>query len=503
MTSIFDVSRSFVRRSASPRLAGRPRFALGLRSRGLWVALSLTSTSLVGCSAGSPSPIEVGSPQGLTTSSSSMSGFFLRDGDTVVFFGDSISSLYDRTWPTWNPPVYPPGDENYNYCMDIVSWATTQLPGSNIKFYDMAVPGETTAGDEWPTNGPHPASFAPGYGGDIASHLAYIESLNPTVVTVDLGMNDAEYSPDDPTLDEDFVNGIDFIVSSLLDWSEGHGGSLRIVLLSPSYFDYPRFVATGWNPGWAIPSDYNAADVAGYGAWEQYYVRTLGNPNVTFIDLNTPMANATALLAAGESLTQEGIHPTWQGYQLIAATILQAWGAPASTLEYPNIQSIWGAFAAGQANIWGGSQEYVWTGPPITTGGSSTGPGCGPSVPAPVELTVADSAGLFWDSGNYQRGGSILQVYPSYIPNPAQDWAWTASGAGFTVCNTGGSPCLSDNGSEVVMGTESDIFTINGSGAIQDLTTGQYLQAPGSSEYGAYVTTGSTESVWTFSASLH
>jgi lysophospholipase L1-like esterase len=338
-----------------------------LRTRAWAIVLSAALTSVVGCGVANPSPGEAAGTQGSTSSSLSAPGFFLHDGDTVVFFGDSISSLYERTWSTWNPAVYPPGNENYNYCMDIVSWVTTEMLGSNIKFYDMAVPGETTAGDEWPTNGPHRTSFVPGYGGDIASHLAYIESLNPTVVTVDLGMNDAEYSPDDPTLDQDFVNGIEFIVSELLDWSQAKGGSLRIVLLAPSYFDYARFVATGWNPGWTIPANYNAANVAGYGGWEKYYVETLGNSNVTFIDLNTPMAKATALLPAGESLTQEGIHPTSQGYQLIAATILEAWGAPGSTLEYPNIQSVWSAFAAGQANIWTGKEQYVWTGPPITT----------------------------------------------------------------------------------------------------------------------------------------
>lgn len=261
--------------------------------------------------------------------------FFLRPNDTVVFLGDSITALNAGTWPqgTTRP--------NYTYCVDIVSWAATHLAGCRVAFYDLGVPGDTAQGDIWPSGGPSSLSVPPGQ--TIDQHLQYAERLNPTVVTINLGMNDGEYVDCDPanpgynsTLYNSFKTHLTHIVATLLRWSARKGNTLRLVVLSPSYFDNAQRIATGWKFGWGAPvANYNQTLLA-FGRWEKSYVASLDNPNVTFINLNEPMRAATAQLPPGQSLTQEGIHPTEQGYEVMAATILDAWGAGAITSQSGN-----------------------------------------------------------------------------------------------------------------------------------------------------------------------
>jgi lysophospholipase L1-like esterase len=315
--------------------------------------------------------------------------FFLHHGDTVVFMGDSITALHRATWPTGD--ISP----NYTYCMDIVTWVTAHSPagkptGNDIEFYDLGVGGDTTQGDEWPNGGPAKDMYVPpsnSYAGShtIDSDLAYVEALNPTVVTLDFGMNDGEYVHCDPagagynaTVHDDFTSGLAHIVTTLLSWSAQGRHPLRIVVLTPSYFDNARRVAAGWSFGWGPPvADYNQT-LQAFGSWERSYVSSLRNPKVTCIDLNGPMAEATAKLPAGQSLTQEGIHPTEQGYEVMAAAILRAWGAgqvqPSDIAPSRNgslSQAVWNAFNYGQQTLVpqaGGGQaaSFGWTGPAVT-----------------------------------------------------------------------------------------------------------------------------------------
>jgi hypothetical protein len=128
-----------------------------------------------------------------------------------------------------------------------------------------------------------------------------------------------------------------------------------------------------------------------------------------------------------------------------------------------------------------------------SSGGGGTG---GPAV----NLTVEDPQGFFWDAGNSKYGGTILQVYQSYVSS-GQDWAWTPVTGGFHVCSIG--VCLSDNGSQVVMSSKADVITITNTGAVLDVTTGRYIENPSKPGNGSYLGTGSTASVWNFSSSLH
>jgi hypothetical protein len=118
----------------------------------------------------------------------------------------------------------------------------------------------------------------------------------------------------------------------------------------------------------------------------------------------------------------------------------------------------------------------------------------------PVELTV-QARGFFWDGGGAQYGGTALQEYLDY-PSAGQNWSWTPVPSGFTVC-TLGNVCLSDNGSQVALGTNADVFTITGTNGVLDMNTGQYIQNASQPGNGAYLSTGPTASIWALSFNLH
>ena len=130
---------------------------------------------------------------------------------------------------------------------------------------------------------------------------------------------------------------------------------------------------------------------------------------------------------------------------------------------------------------------------------------CGCAFAQTVSLT-AHSQNFLWDDGNASRGqGNGLQVYSgSPAGDPAQAFTWKTVPSGFTICNapTGGNLCLSDNGKIVVVGSKADVFALrnwNGTMAsVFDVTTGRYIQIPGTLSQGDVLTTGTYQSIWTF-----
>src|ERR1700723_55828 len=85
------------------------------------------------------------------------SSFALRDGDRVVFYGDSITAqrLYTR------------------FAEDMV---VSRYPKLRIQFYNAGVSGDTVSG---------------GHSGDMDTRLKRdVLPFHPTVVTIMLGMND-------------------------------------------------------------------------------------------------------------------------------------------------------------------------------------------------------------------------------------------------------------------------------------------------------------------------
>ena len=83
--------------------------------------------------------------------------FALKDGDTVVFYGDSITAqrLYTR---------------------DVEDFVLTRYPTLHIHFVNAGVPGDTVNG---------------GYAGTMAERVQRdVAPFHPAMITVMLGMND-------------------------------------------------------------------------------------------------------------------------------------------------------------------------------------------------------------------------------------------------------------------------------------------------------------------------
>ncbi len=213
------------------------------------------------------------------------SPFYLKDGDRVVFYGDSITD--QRLYTTF-----------------VETFAVTRFPKLNVTFVHSGWGGDRVTG---------------GGGGPVDVRLERdVEAYKPTVVTVMLGMNDASYQPFRDPIFKTYADGYRHIVEKLKADVPG----LRLTLIKPSPFDdvtrKPNF-----------EDGYNSVLVR-YGD----FVRDLaGKSGVDFADLNTPIVEATQKAFETDpegavNLNKDRVHPGPGGQLLMAEALLRAWNAP-------------------------------------------------------------------------------------------------------------------------------------------------------------------------------
>ncbi len=209
--------------------------------------------------------------------------FFLHDGDTVVFYGDSIT-------------------EQGHYTRDIETWTLVHHPDWHVRFINSGWNSDTAEG---------------GKGGPIDVRLKRdVLPYHPTVVTVLLGTNDARYHAFRADERDAYTQGMTHILDTLTQTLPG----VRIVLLTPTFYDE-------FAPGSHHIKGYNAV-LQKYGAALTALADTRG---LTTIDLNAPLRAATVEGRKTNrrfTLTPDGVHLNEAGHLVIAATILRAWNAP-------------------------------------------------------------------------------------------------------------------------------------------------------------------------------
>ncbi len=228
--------------------------------------------------------------------------FYLKDGDRVVFYGDSITD--QRLYTTFAE-----------------TYAVTRYPKANVTFVHSGWGGDRVTG---------------GGGGPIDVRLDRdVVAYKPTVVTIMLGMNDARYEPfRDPTFNT-YAKGYRHIVDKL----KGDLPGVRLTLIKPSpYDDFTR------KPG--FEGGYNSVLVR-YGDFVHELAQKSG---VDFADLNTLVtdANKKAFESDPEGavkLNRDRVHPGPGGHLLMAYALLKAWNAP-STVSYVAIDARNGKEAA-------------------------------------------------------------------------------------------------------------------------------------------------------------
>jgi len=211
------------------------------------------------------------------------SAFFLHDGDTVVFYGDSIT-------------------EQQRYTRDVETFVVTRFPSWHVKFINAGWNGDRVTGGE---------------GGTIETRLKRdVIPYQPTVVTVMLGMNDGAYTHFDLAAFNTYTHGLTHLVDSLAEKLPG----VRLTLLTPTYYDQ-------YAPWSRHFHGYNDV-LLKYGD----FVKQLGaERNIPVVDLNAPLRAATKQGRRRDlkfTLADDGVHPTEAGHLVIAASLLKAWNAP-------------------------------------------------------------------------------------------------------------------------------------------------------------------------------
>jgi lysophospholipase L1-like esterase len=207
--------------------------------------------------------------------------FALRNGDRVVFYGDSITAqrLYTR------------------FAEDFV---VSRYPEMRIAFLNAGVSGDTVAG---------------GHAGDMETRVDRdVAPLHPTVITVMLGMNDGRYTTEYDKNFETYAAGYRRLIAAL----QQAAPEARLYLIEPSPYDeiaHPRAL-----------DGYNTVMVR-YGKFLEDLGRQDGIP---VIDFNQPMTDALAAATRSDaqmagSLLPDRIHPSPPGHWVMAAALAAGW----------------------------------------------------------------------------------------------------------------------------------------------------------------------------------
>jgi lysophospholipase L1-like esterase len=212
--------------------------------------------------------------------------FYIKDGDRVVFYGDSITD--QRLYTTF-----------------VETYVVTRFPTWKVDFVHSGWGGDRVTGSG---------------GGSIETRLSRdVVAYKPTVVTIMLGMNDASYRAYEQRIFISYSNGYRRMIDSL----RRDLPDVRLTLIRPSPYDDvtrpPNF-----------EGGYNAVLVR-YGD----FVESLAKESHALVaDLNAPVVEATKKAITSDSelakkLNSDRIHPGPGGQLLMAAALLDAWNAPA------------------------------------------------------------------------------------------------------------------------------------------------------------------------------
>lgn len=220
--------------------------------------------------------------------------FYLRNGDRVLFYGNSITE--QRYWT-----------------VAVETYVRTRFPDLRVKFLNSAVGGATVTGN-WTA----PVDL---------SLRRDVFPFKPNIVTIMLGMNDGHYQPFDATTFNTYKKGYEHIIQSL----QAHLPGVRIVLIEPTPWDditqkpsYPH------NPNHA-PDGYDSV-IRRYGE----FVQKLGaEDHLRVVDFHTPLINLMkeakqADPALAGKIIPGRVHPGPSTELVMAETLLKAWNAPAT-----------------------------------------------------------------------------------------------------------------------------------------------------------------------------
>jgi lysophospholipase L1-like esterase len=212
--------------------------------------------------------------------------FFLKNGDTVVFYGDSITD--QRLYTTFAE-----------------TYVLTRFPTLRIKFVHSGWGGDRVSG---------------GGGGPIDVRLRRdVIAYRPTVMTIMLGMNDGRYRAYDEAIFHEYASGYEKIIRDV----KTALSDVRITAIEPSPYDDVTRTPT-------FEGGYNAVLVR----YSQFVKDLARKEHLNLADLNAPVVamleKAHAQDAAlSEKILPDRVHPGPAGHLIMAEALLRAWNAPA------------------------------------------------------------------------------------------------------------------------------------------------------------------------------
>ena len=219
---------------------------------------------------------------GLASVAHGAGAFHLRDGDRVLFYGDSIT-------------------ERGLYTAIVETYAVTRYPGLDLTFVNAGWAGDTVRG---------------GTGGSLDTRLARdVLPHGPTVMTIMLGMNDR--SGAEGMNDRQFFSGYENLISSM----RARLPAVRITAVIPSPYDDVTRPPAPYGSGNAV--------LARFGRWIESYATEAG---LGLADMNAPLVQVLARANEVDPERARGIipdrmHPGMAGALIMAEQLLKAWNA--------------------------------------------------------------------------------------------------------------------------------------------------------------------------------
>lgn len=232
---------------------------------------------------------------------SGQDNFFLRDGQKVVFVGDSNTFA-----------------GGYITYLDV--YLFTRFPDKHFSLLNVGLPSETVSGLSEPDH-PYPRP-------DVHTRLdRVLAKTRPDVVVACYGMNDGIYYPFRAERFARHKEGMRKLIG------KAQKAGAKVVLLTTPPFD-PLPVRRQLLPAgaakysWMKPYEKYDAVLRQYADW----LVSLRKEGFLVVDVHHLINNHLAHMRqtkADYRLAGDGIHPNMTGHWLMAAALLQAWHAPA------------------------------------------------------------------------------------------------------------------------------------------------------------------------------
>ncbi|HZU25070.1 MAG TPA: SGNH/GDSL hydrolase family protein, partial [Bryobacteraceae bacterium] len=210
--------------------------------------------------------------------------FYLKNGDRVVFYGDSIT-------------------DQRLYTVIAETYVVTRYPKLDVTFVHSGWGGDRVSG---------------GGGGPIDVRLKRdVIAWRPTVMTIMLGMNDGNYTTETEENDRKFFDGY----RSITDTIRAAVPAIRITAIRPSPYDDVTRPPT-------FPGGYNEVMIS-YGKWIANYAKQAG---LNVADLNTAVVRMLARADAQNheealKIIPDRVHPAFAGHLIMAEELLKSWNA--------------------------------------------------------------------------------------------------------------------------------------------------------------------------------